>query len=391
MAKINWQADLEQLAKELPLLHKNLFFHQKREQFHTSICTLKRQVEAMDIYAIVMEIARIVASLGDAHTSVALPRNNRLPLACYWFEEGLFVTAALPEYGELLHHKMVAIDGIPIHSVINRLTEIVSHENRSFLMAQLPDYLICTDILFGLGIARDVKSITITLEDRANQQRDIIIPTIKYEEWGPAALPEKVGATDKLPLYRKNQDKYYWSEFNPGKKLLYINYNHCKDMPTDTVREFSRQLITTVKNNAAIQKMVIDLRNNGGGNSELFKGFLTWLSTFDRLNRPGCLFVIVGRDTFSSALLNTFYLKLNTHAVFLGEPTGGKPNHYGEVKYLSLDSSGLYIRYSTKYYQFADDDALPSFLPDRTFAVTFEDYSQYIDPCLDWIYSQIKD
>jgi len=385
MTKIDWQADLDQLATELPMLHENLFFNLEADQFNTSINTLKGRLDKMDNYPIVMEIAQIVAAVGDAHTSVALPRDSRLPLECYWFQEGIFITATLPEFEELLHHKVVKVDGMPIDVVIERLSRIVSHENQSFLMSQVPNYLICADILYGLNIAHNIKSVRITIETSNNEERDVLLPTIKYEEWQVGTVDEKTRAFNELPLYRKNQGKYFWSEFNPEKKLLYINYNNCKDMPNLTVREFSDQLINDIKSNAAIERMVIDLRNNGGGNSELFKGFLKWLSTFGRLNRQGKLFVIVGRDTFSSALLNTFYLKNNSHAVFLGEPTGGKPNHYGEVKYLSLNSSGLYIRYSTKYYELDDDSNLPSFMPDALFAVTFKDYIQNIDPCMDWI------
>ncbi|MDR3563894.1 MAG: S41 family peptidase [Negativicutes bacterium] len=389
MPNINWQADLDQLATELPMLHKNLFFHQEKDQFNASITTLKNHVEDMDIYTIVMEIARIVAAIGDAHTSVTLPRYNRLPFECYWFQEGIFITATLPEGKDLLHHKIVSIDGMPIDHVVERLSSIVSHENQGFLMSQLPDFLICADILFGLTISHHNKSVKIMLENQDNQQREVTLATIKYEDWQSAILQVQDEGYGELPLYRRNSEKYFWSEFDPTQKLLYINYNNCKDMPTATIREFSRQLIKEIKSNAEIKSMVIDLRNNGGGNSELFKGFLKWLSTFGRLNRQGSLFVIVGRDTFSSALLNTYYLKFHTQAVFLGEPTGGKPNHYGEVKYLSLNSSGLYIRYSTKYYEHVDDDNLPSFMPDVSFAISFADYRQHIDPCIDWIYRKI--
>ena len=389
MSNIDWQADLEQLANELPLLHKNLFFNQEKEQFNTSIRILKERVKNMDIYTIVMEIAQIVAAVGDAHTMVAVPRHNRLPFACYWFQEGIFITSTLPEFEDLLNHKVVKIEGLSIDRVIERVSRIVAHENRSFLMSQLPEYLICTDILFGLGIADNIKSVKITLENSKNEHLDVIIPTIKYGDWQSESLYEKSRMSTGLPLYRKNKDKYFWSEFNQAKKLLYINYNNCKNMPGYTVEEFSHQLITDIKNNEEIDKLVIDLRNNGGGNSELFKGFLKWLSTYDRLNCQGRIFVIVGRDTFSSALLNTYYLKFNTNALFLGEPTGGKPNCYGEVKYLSLNSSGLYIRYSTKYYELIDDNTLSSFLPDATFKVTFADYIQNIDPCIAWIYQEI--
>lgn len=384
MREIDWRADLNQLAEELPKLHKNLFFNQEANQFYSRIRNLKNCIDHMNIYTIVMEIAKIIAAIGDAHTAVALPRHSRLPFECYWFQEGIYITLTTPEFEDLLFHKVVNIDGNPIEDVIKHLSKIVSHENQSFLKSQIPDHLICVDMLFGLNISNKIENVRITIEDQYHEQRDVILPTIKYDEWKPDALYDKATAYQALPLYRKNKGKYFWSEFVREKKLLYINYNKCKDMPTLMVRDFSNQLINDIESNADIQRVVIDLRNNGGGNSELFKGFMKWLSTFDRLNRRDKLFVIVGRDTFSSALLNAYYLKMNTHAFFLGEPTGGMPNHYGEVKYLSLSSSGLYIRYSTKYYEL-DDKTLPSFIPDVEFPVKFKDYIQNIDPCLAWI------
>jgi len=388
MSNINWAEDLEQLANELPRLHKNLFFNQGKKQFYASISTLKERVKSMDSYRIVMEISRILTAIGDAHTAVAVPRYKRLPFECYWFQEGIFITSSLPEFEDLLHTKLVKIDEIHIDQVIERLSEIVAHENQSFLMSQLPEYLICADILFGLNISNNTESIKVTLENQNNEQQDVIIPTIRYKDWQTDATHEKFRSSGQLPLYRKNKDKYFWSEFNPGKKLLYINYNSCRDMPNCTVEDFSQKLIKDIKRNANVKTVVIDMRNNGGGNSELFIGYLKWLSTFDRLNYKGGIFVIVGRDTFSSALLNTYYLKFNTHALFLGEATGGKPNCYGEVKYLSLNSSGLNIRYSTKYYELIDDNNLPSFMPDVQFKVTFADYIKNIDPCMEWIYQE---
>ena len=390
MSNINWHADLEQIALELPRLHKNLFFNLDEETFYSSLSNLKERLENLDTYSIVMEIARIIASIGDAHTAVAMPRHNRLPFECYWFQEGIFITSTLPQFGNLLHYKVVKIEGISIEDVIERLSSIISYENESFLRSQLPDYLICADLLIGLDVINNNQTVNITVENLNNEQIDVNLPTIKYETWQSAALLASVNALDELPLYRKNSEKFYWSEFNSEKKLLYINYNQCKDMQTYTVSEFSQQLRMDIQVNSDIQRLVIDLRNNGGGNSELFRGFLTWLSTFQRLNCNGKLFVIVGRDTFSSALLNTYLLKFDTAAIFLGEPTGGKPNCYGEVKYLSLNSSGLYIRYSTKYYELIDDNTLASFMPDVLCEVTFENYIRNSDPCLDWIYNFLE-
>ena len=381
---LDWQTDLFQLAKELPLLHKNLFFNSQREQFFDDIDKLIALSNELDNPLIVMEIARIVAKIGDAHTSVALPHFNRLPLECFWFDEGLFITATTKDYSRIIHRKIVEINSVPIAIVIERLTKVISHENKSFLRSQLPKYLVCADILIGLELIDDLSKIDVTSENRLGERNLSSLPIMKYSD-----CRINTNADSAVPLFRTNRDKHFWKKFIPNKKLLYINYNNCKDMVGQTVGEFTESAIDDITGNIDIQQLVIDIRNNGGGNSELFKPFLLWLRRFERFNKKNRLFVIVGRDTFSSALLNTYYLKFNTKAVFVGEPTGGKPNCYGEVQYLQLRHSGLYIRYSTKYYQLVSDDHLLSFLPDKLFSVKFSEYQDNIDPCLEWICRRI--
>lgn len=170
----------------------------------------------------VMEIARIVASIGDAHTAVAVPRFNRLPFSCYWFQEGIYITSALTEYAALLNARIVKIDGLPIEEVVAKLTKIVSHENQSFLKSQLPEYLICADILFGLEIIGDFEWIQITVESLSGETLDMNVPTIKYPVWQETPLLHTTQAGEVLPLYRRNQNLFYWSEWIPKKKLLYM-------------------------------------------------------------------------------------------------------------------------------------------------------------------------
>jgi len=139
-----------------------------------------------------------------------------------------------------------------------------------------------------------------------------------------------------------------------------------------------------------IESIVLDYRNNNGGNSELFKPFIEWLSDFQKERNENSkqlfkIFVIVGRDTFSSALLNVYLLKFKTKAIFVGEATGGKPNCYGEVKYFRLRESGLSVRYSTRYYYIIEEYWQDSFYPDINFSVSFSDYLEGRDPCVEWI------
>jgi C-terminal processing protease CtpA/Prc len=372
-----WREDIEQLKNELPRLHSDFFYTGNEDEFFARIEALRRDLDEMSTYDIVLEMARIVATARDAHTTVVLPQNYRLPFDCYPFAEGLYITATDEANQILIHGKILQIGEADTADVYKAVAEITPHENMQFVLACLPKSITCVDILYGLGIVEYVDSVDITVLDREGNTARIEITPVKYADYQPVKP-----TVPHLPLYRQREDQFYWSALQDG--VFYINYNKCRNMeaPEASVSEFCDQLIEELSDNREVEKVVIDLRHNTGGNSELFKPFLQWLSANEALNQRGKLFVIVGRDTFSSASLNMFFLRYNTEAIFVGEPTGGKPNHFGEVKYLDLKHSGLYIRYSTKYYHLIEDDQQLSFVPDIQCPVSFEDYADLVDRCM---------
>ncbi|MBS3872444.1 MAG: hypothetical protein KGZ92_06225 [Firmicutes bacterium] len=375
MSRINWHSDLEQVRKELPRLHPDFFSAKNEAEFHARLDQLQNNAENMDTYSIVMEIARIVGTAKDAHTAVMLPQNYRLPFDCYPFAEGLYITATDSDHKELLHSRIESIGGHETATILARMSEIIPHENRQFVLSSLPSFVICADILYGVGLITSPEETVVTVASKQGKIFERTIKTLPYDDY--QALPDP---SHNMPLYRQHRDKYYWSSFDNG--LLYINYSKCKNMEDIAVGGFAESLRAELSANKGIRKIVIDLRHNRGGNSELFRPFLAWLCREESLNQRGKLFVLVGRDTFSSAALNAYYLKFNTKALFVGEPTGAKPNHFGEVQYLELESSGLLIRYSTKYYELIEDDAQQSLVPDIECEVSFKDYSQGIDSFL---------
>lgn len=372
---IDWQSDIEQMRIELPRLHNDFFQAKNEAEFYRKIDELQKHSRDMDTYRIVMALARIVATAKDAHTAVMLPQNYRLPFDCYPFAEGLYVIATNHEHKDLLHTKILKIGPCEAATIYRKLTEIIPHENMQFVLSSLPSFIRCVDILYGIGIITDPEEIIVTVEDDKGHILKKAIGPLKYDDYQVIKT-----ISQDLPLYRQNREKFYWSRFDDG--VFYISYSKCRDMESLSVRDFSESLKSEIAASKAVGKVVLDFRNNSGGNSELFKPFLVWLSHNININQKGKLFVIVGRDTFSSASLNVYYLKFNTNAIFIGEPTGAKPNHFGEVKYLELKSSGLMIRYSTKYYELIEDDAELCFMPDVECKVSFEDYVRGIDKCM---------
>jgi hypothetical protein len=124
------------------------------------------------------------------------------------------------------------------------------------------------------------------------------------------------------------------------------------------------------------------------GNQDIFHGSIeVFLATglkscLDRV--PQLLFG--WRSTFPSAILNALVLRNETAATLIGEPTAGKPNHFGEVRTLELPNSAIKVSYSTKYFRDSDDDS-PSLRPDILVEQTSADYLVGHDPVLDAIIS----
>lgn len=98
------------------------------------------------------------------------------------------------------------------------------------------------------------------------------------------------------------------------------------------------------------------MRFNSGGSSLQGTELIKKLSELKNINQKKKLFVIIGKNTFSSAIINILDFKKYTNAIIVGEITSGKPNHFGEVKNFLLPNSRLQVNYSTKYFKEVGND-----------------------------------
>ena len=135
-------------------------------------------------------------------------------------------------------------------------------------------------------------------------------------------------------------------------------------------------------NPAAVDRVVIDLRANGGGNSQVIQPLLDGLRSRRSLSGKGKLHALVGPGTFSSGLLAAIKLRSDLNAFIIGEPPGEKLNSYGEVRQLSLPNSHLAVRYSTKYFRLVKDDEA-GFEPDLVVRPSIADWLAGRDPVLE--------
>lgn len=359
--KNKWIEDIDYLKDELIKNHANLFAYTKEDEFNEKIEKLKEMIDELDYEEIKVEISRVVASIKDAHTSLIFPARRFIPFKFYYFNDGVYIINTTKNYENLLFKKVIAIENFSIEEVLKELYNIISFENEYFFKAQSMKYLQIVEILYGLLIVDDMNKIKITLDSGEYEVLPVSIDELNY-------------TNSKLPLYARRSSENLWFKYLDNKEL-YIKYNSCRESGNESIGNKIDKIIEFIESNN-VKKVTVDLRNNLGGDSSLFEPFIEYISKNKDINNKENLKVIIGRETFSSALLNAYSFKNNTNAKLIGEPSGGKPNCYGEILKLTLPNSKFLVTYSTKFYKLIDDDKVDSLYPDEIILENIEDYME---------------
>ena len=114
-------------------------------------------------------------------------------------------------------------------------------------------------------------------------------------------------------------------------------------------------------------------------------GFIDDIARSD-LNRKGGIYVLIGRKTFSAAILNAVWLKNRTYATLVGEKAAGSVVHFGGVDYFDLPATGLKVMYSTQHV-INSENYEGSLRPDIEVPDSFTDYTQGTDGPLQYAIS----
>ncbi|MBM7614129.1 S41 family peptidase [Alkaliphilus hydrothermalis] len=371
-----WLADIEFVEKELPQRHKNLFFKLKEQDFHNNIEDIIERVPELTDDEVIIEMSKLIASVGDGHTRFSFNSEEIYPFGFYYFNDGVYLVDTVPEHSEFIGYRLKGINDTNIKDLMQLVKPIISHENEPQFKNLFTKYIIFPEVLNGLKISSSSSSEFIFI-DKDGNERSVKAETYKNNDIEPVGRNIE---DDVEMLYLKNPNKNYWYEYIEDENILYFQYSSCTNMKELSFKDFNTELFNFIDNNS-IDKLVIDLRNNGGGNSSVMSPFFRELRKRKALNDPKKLFVIIGRKTFSSAILNALEFKNNTNATFVGEPTGGKPNHYGEVKILDLTNTNTRVTYSSKYFEHSSED-LNTMIPDFLVEPKAEDYFKNIDRVL---------
>jgi hypothetical protein len=155
------------------------------------------------------------------------------------------------------------------------------------------------------------------------------------------------------PLWRRNPDRPYWMEYVADSRMLYVSYRGVIDAPPPSNQQFWRAVFG-MADSVPVDRLVIDLRENTGGNSFYNRQVIRGIVARPALDRPDKLFVLISGKTFSAAMNLTQDLEQWTNATFLGTPTGNATLFFGDHESMPLPKSGIEVNVSTLPWYPAD-------------------------------------
>lgn len=374
-----WHEDLAFYATEVPKRHINAFHFVSRKRFEHEVALLDRRIDSLDADAIFVGLARLAALIGDGHTHFVPPEDiANLPIDVRRFGDDYRVVAVRSGGGldRALGAKVLAIDGTPIAQVRKRLLTLTPQdENPNLGLARIEMTMTEGLYLHGLGIIADRDSAHYLLADDQRREFTVTVHAVTMAETMGMAWTRPYPGT---PLRHRHPSDPFWCDDLPRVGTLYCNFRGYDGL------EGEAAVMTHLLAQRHPNKLVIDLRYNGGGDYTLGQRWVVdAIRKMPALNRRGHLFVLIGPYTFSAGMVNAVQFRDSTAALLVGEPIGEKPNSYQEAREMRLPNSHLLARYSTARYDFApgtDNVVVPDHVVDRTWA----SYQAGRDPALEW-------
>jgi hypothetical protein len=400
-----WQQDLEYLVKRIEIMHPNPFSFISRGEFYKLKEKLIREISGMNEADSVISIAELLANLKDGHTRMGFEYSDfqwlnqtfhLLPFIMYPFDDGIYILAGMPEYRELVGSKVLKIGNMPAAEAASKLIGFYGHDNQYGQKRNLYYTLGFAEMLKHIGAVESVDKIALTLKNEKNKEIKTEIQSLPFLSmarflgtWYPQAdsglATMNEAAPNPLPLWLKNRQTPFWFEYLPGDRMMVLQINSLNFPHGDESGPFGKlcQQFFTALDQSQAEKLVIDIRANDGGNHvelPLLKGIIA-RPGIDRHDR---LFLITGRVTYSAAVHFTTVFSKTTNATLIGEPTAGRPNHYGALRRFKLPNHPqVTIACSIDYYQDSEPyDFNTTHTPDIITPITSFNYRNNIDPAL---------
>ena len=384
--------DLNFLWNTLKEKHPNIFSITTEDKFLSRKAEIQANLDKKTDMEFYLDLSSLMAMVGDSHTNISIGSKNNnlhvLPIKIEMYQGNWILSAVEKKHEALLGQIVVAINNIPITEIARRFKSIISADNEIKLLRQFMGQFYIEEILDYLDIVDSGAVIPVTVKDRDGKVNEFTIKSISaLEKLSPDFIVNLSKNRSKAPSTAYDKSKKYKS-LPLNDATYYIQYNDCSEDEEIPMDVFSEKVKTDL-NKGNYNKILLDLRYNGGGSDGVVRPLLNVLTGEIRQNRTK-LYALIGEATFSSAIINAVMVK-EAGGVLVGSPTSGSVNHFGSVNRFTLPHSGIKFGISSKFISLSDlletakGYGIESLRPDVSVDQTLNDYLSGVDTTVDYL------
>ncbi|MEP6712009.1 MAG: tetratricopeptide repeat protein [Ferruginibacter sp.] len=386
-----WLEDVGLLQREILRIHPNPFHTPatlNKAKYDSLFNELKTRAAEWSSNKLITEIARIIGSLNDGHSTINILNTEAgtytykfFPVLLNYFDEGIYVLNITKQYEHLKGYKLIAINNSPVKDAINKLKPLISKDwgNESSFKDAIRFFLITSEYLNGLDIIDNPDEATFYFEDEKGNKSSVSLHSVPANDLFSSFSP----AETEKPLYLQNERDYYWFKYLEHDKSLYIKYTFQLEDSKLPLAQFCYRL-QSVLDSVECKKIILDLRQGQGGNIGTMGPMYQFLLQ-PKVNQCGKLYVLQDRRSQSASAVLAVRLSMISKAIFIGEPSVTATNFFDNDRKVILPNSKLKIGISSHYQQ-------ASFPIDKRIAldadifkqVTAKDYFAKKDPVLEY-------
>lgn len=407
-----WREDLGFISDRVQRLHPRPFASLSEAAFDSAARSIERSIPETDDARLAVECMRMVAALGDGHTMVigTLPPlgfDSTLPVWLRPFEDGLYVAAADSALVGVVGAKVLRIGEVSADEAVARVGSITSADNGYSRLDRIPLFLMIPGALNALGIAprRDRVTLEIGRPGGGREKIEVAggVPPPGFPELfleteprlPPGWMSARCANGTGLPRCDWRPEDAWWFEYLAYSRLLYVRMRRIDPIVSqranpDNYRPFYVRLLA-LADSLRPAALVVDLRHNHGGNNTILDPLIRGIVQRPWLDREGGLFALIDRGTFSAAMNAAVFLENQTRVRFVGEPTGGRVNHYGDAPEFQTPNLGMMVQVSTLPWlsRYPQDDR-PWIAPDIATPSTFAAWREGRDEALEAVIDAVR-
>ena len=388
--KAELDTDISFMREKILNAHINPFTEITKEEFEANIQqirnTLKDGMTQKEFYFLVKPV---IVKLNDEHSALgdfcipdSIKKSTKIfPLRFRYMDNKVILTESISDENLVIGDELLSINNIPVAEIVNNCSQSVfgiADERKTIFVENLGNY-----------ISRFCYFIPDNYQMKFKSGKEAVIKRLGIEEVKKKMESIKKPATSNAVIaYEKINESGY---------LTVNSFGMGGNYTMERWRQMIDSIFTIIQKDS-IRHLVIDVSNNGGGNSAIGNIFIdhfsdksyrqyggSWkrsdeyadfmksikmeyapyqntqngelLALGGGLTKPsktknrftGKTYVLVGGNTFSSAMMFAVMVLDNKLATVAGQtPSKGHPNHFGELIGFRTPNTQLEFRFGVK-------------------------------------------